>query len=172
MRRDKRERERRRLRLARRRKTTMMRARDHDERERSSFLSFFFFSASVRLPAVNLNVLRGARSAIPLHYLTIRHCQLIRSECRRVSLYDRLAVPVLLPPARRQLITWPLLVSPTGAAPACHVKRNCPPCSFPPLVSLSLPSRSRRDRSWRRFSRWPTVQRDGWWFFSSFFCII
>lgn len=63
---------------------------------------------SVRLPAVDLNVLCDARSArIPLHFLTNRHRRLIRSKCRPVSPRGCLEAR-LAPPARRQRVTWNL----------------------------------------------------------------
>lgn len=74
----------------------------------------------------DLNVLRDARSArIPLHFLTIRHWRLIRSECRRARRVWSHSCPVAgrppphwpgatrsrdpyrqPPPTRRQSVTW------------------------------------------------------------------
>jgi len=83
---------------------------------------------SVRPPACDLNVLRDARSArIPLHFLTIRHWRLIKSECRRVLSHSCRVAGNLSPLTRRHLVTWPVPASPTSAAPACHVERNRSP---------------------------------------------
>lgn len=92
---------------------------------------------------------RDARSArIPLHFLTIRHWWLIRSECRRVRSRSH-PVAGTLPTSAAPSDHVTRTGSPTSAAPACHVERN------------RSPTAARAVRPWRRFSRVTAVQRGG-----------
>jgi len=118
------------------------------EKKKKKTVSYIFRRAGPQVvgrpPAVDLNVQQAARSArIPLNYLTIRHCQLIKSECRRVRLYDRRA-------AESFPHQWGAGISYYHGASG-HVELN----------PHRDESGSETARSWRRFSRQTAVQRGG-----------